>query len=385
MNTVECLNLISTTINDMMDFATTDETLENDFREYLEINNVEIEGPKAFTNIFLQYLFDMKMQNGLRVIEYYRRNKKGENGIIEALANSFCGIFKVNKVLSNAYNVTCLSSEADFEIIPMVKMHHLKQIGKNDYIKARILSFHGIEFILEIYDVISELNPAKAATEAISLMLQSPRSAYYKNEEKKEILKNSVKDFYEKFIEFFNQEFVITTNKHIDKLIETYNIYRQDGQKQDYSNLIEDVKENRFFTIKEMNCTDDNFIENASGGFSTHSETYDIALWMDRNRGLYIIPFLDTFLKCFSENIEGKKECIQEFLTSDKIPPSVLKYAYEINENFFEVINKELNTDFQTFQDLLFNTKAAFIDSDIFSPAIILFNSKLFSNMVENQ
>lgn len=383
MNAPDCLNLISKTINDMMNFATEDKELEKDFREYLEINNVEIKGPKSFTDILLQYLFDMKMQNGLRVIEYFRRKNKSEDGIIEALANSFCGIFKINKILSNAYEVTCLSSDVVFELIPMVKMHHLKQIGKNDFIKARILSFQGNEFLLEIYDVISELNVAQATTEAIKLMLQSPKSAYYKNNEKKKLLEKSVENFYEKFKELFKKDFIVTTNKHIDKLIETFNIFRQNNEIIPYDDLIEEIECDKFLDIEELNCTDDNFITNAIGGFKSHKETYDIALWMDKSRGLYIIPFLKTFFNCFEKDVENKAECIKEFLTSDKIPPSVLKYAYNNNENFLNVINSTLHTKFKTFEELLFNTKTAFIDSGIYSPVIVLFNSELFSNLIE--
>ena len=123
-------------------------------------------------------------------------------------------------------------------------------------------------------------------------------------------------------------------------------------------------------------------MQTAIGGFSSHKEIYDVALWMDKKRGLYIIPFFETFLKCFKEDIENKEECIKEFLTSDKIPPSVIKYAKENNENFFEVVNKVLKTNFSNLEELLFNTKTAFIDSGVFSPVIILFNSELFSTLI---
>ena len=103
---------------------------------------------------------------------------------------------------------------------------------------------------------------------------------------------------------------------------------------------------------------------------------------MDSKRGLYIIPFLDTFFKCFEEDIEGSIECIKEFLTSDKIPPSVIKYASELNENFFETVNHALKTNFTKLEEVLFNTKAAFIDSSVFSPVTVLFNSDLFSKLI---
>ncbi len=384
---VENINLISKTMESILDFVANDEALSQDFSKYLEINNIEIESEKEFNNIIIQYMLDMKMQNGLRVLEYYRRNNDVKDEIVEALLNSFCGVFRVKKILSNGYIAKCLTSDAELTLIPLVKMMHLKQIGRYDYIQARILELNDTQYILEIYDVISEFDLYKATTNAIKYMIECPKSAYYKNPEKKEMLEKSVQEFYVKFTELFNCDFISTTNKQIDKLIELFNNYRLENVKKDYENLIEKPPSNRFFNIKEFNCSDDTFLQNAIGGFSSHKEIYDVALWMDKNRGLYIIPFLDTFLKSFKEELEGSSDCIKEFLTSDKIPPSVLKYAYENNKNFFDVINSVLKTRLTNFEEVLFNTKSAYITSGIYSPITVLFNSDLFDTLlgIENQ
>ncbi len=379
---VDSLNTISKTIDDILNFTANNEVLAKDFEQYLEINNIEVESEKDFNNIIIQYILDMKMQNGLRVLEYYKRNNSSNDETLSALQNSFCSVFKVNKILSNAYDVTCLTSDVDLTIIPMVKMNHLKQIGRYDYIQARIMELDNTCYILEIYDVISEYDVAKATTQAISYMLQNPKCAYYKNDKKRNELEKSAAEFYQKFNSYFNSPYVITTNKKADDLIAFFNSYKEDNIKKDYSSLIESVETNKFFKVKEYNCDDKTFLAQAIGGFSSHKDTYDVGLWIDKKRGLYIIPFLETFLKSFSEDLEGKNECIKEFLTSDKIPPSIIKYAYENNENFFEVINKALNTNFSNFEEILFNTKTAFLDEGVFSPVIILFNSELFSALI---
>ncbi|MBR2068776.1 MAG: SEC-C domain-containing protein [Candidatus Gastranaerophilales bacterium] len=379
---VDSLNLISSTMENILDFVANDETLSNDFQQYLEANNIEIETERDFNNIIIQYMLDMKMQNGLRVLEYYRRNSKSYDEIIDALQNSFCSVFKVDKILSNAYEVTCLTSGANLTLIPMVKMTHLKQVGRYDYIQARILELDNVQYILEIYDVISEYNPYSATVQAIRYMLLNPKSAYFKNEGKKEVIEKSIEDFNTKFREYFGCDFIVTTNKKVDLLIEAFNKYRENSQKIDYKELIEEVEEYRYLNIDEFNCDDETFMQNAIGGFSSHKEIYDVGLWMDSKRGLYIIPFLNTFFNCFTKEPTGKIECIKEFLTSDKIPPSVLKYAQNKYDNFFEVINSVLNTKFETLEEVLFNTKTAFIDSGVFSPVSVLFNSELFSQLI---
>ena len=137
-----------------------------------------------------------------------------------------------------------------------------------------------------------------------------------------------------------------------------------------------------YLKIDELNCSDETFAQTAIGGFSTHKEVYDVALWVDKKRGVYIIPFLETFFACFEGEIENSADCIKEFLTSDKIPPSVIKYASEKYENFFDVINVSLGTSFSNLEEVLFNTKAAYIDSGVFSPVTVLFNSDLFSTIL---
>lgn len=380
---VDNLTLISETMEKILDFVAKDDALSQDFEKYLEINNIEIETEKQFNNIIIQYMLDMKMQSGIRVLEYYKRNNPTDEKILNSLLDSFCGVFKVEKISASTFDVECLTSGAKFELVPMVKMSHLKQIGKYDYIEARILELDNVQYILEIYDVISEFNLYKATLNAIKYMLQAPKSAYYKNEAQKEKLSKSAQDFYKNFIECFKNEYVITTNKKIDELIEYFNKFRLGEKDKSYENLIEKVDKNRYIKIDELNSEDDNFIKNAIGGFSSHKETYDVALWIDKKRGLYVLPFFETFMKSFKEDIEGKQDCIREFLTSDKVPPSVIKYAKDNNDNFFEVVNEVLDTEFSQIEELLFNTKAAFAQDDVYSPTIILFNSDLFSNLVE--
>lgn len=379
---VESLNIISKTIDSLMEFLASDEVLSKDFEQYLEKNEIEVNSQNEFNNIVIQYLLDAKMQDGLKVLEYYRRNNHAYDEIIRALDNSFCGVFQVKKILSNAYEVKCLTSNVDLTLIPMVKMSHLKSIGRYDYIQARILELEGALYILEIYDVISEFDKYTATVEALKNLIQNPKSAYFKNETKKQELEKSVDEFYSKFIDCFNINFISTTNKKIDNLIEFFNEYRQNGIKKPYEELIDNLEEYQYIDVKELNCSDKHFLENAIGGFKSHKETYDVALWMDKKRGLYIIPFLETFFRCFRGDIKGKNECIKEFLTSDKIPPSVIKYAKENNENFFEVINSSFNTNFSTLEEILFNTKAGFVESGVYSPVSVLFNSELFSQLI---
>ena len=382
-NIVESVNLISTTMGNMLDFITNDEVLSKDFEEYLSINYDEIDSEKAFNNIIVEYLLDMKMQNGLRVLEYFRRNNPNCDEVVDCLLNSVVSVFKINKISTNAYEAECLTSGVNVTLFPLVKISHLKQIGRYDYIVARVIELSGVKYLLEVYDIISEYNPYGAYQSAIRVMLINPKNAYWANPEKIQVLEESKEGFKVSFEKLFEKQYISTTNKQIDKLINLFEIFKEKGEKLSYSELIEDPETFRFFAIKEFNSDENSFLLNAIGGFSSHKEIYDVALWLDNKRGLYIIPFLKTFLKCFNEDIENKEDCIKIFLTSDKIPPSVIKYAYDNNENFLETVNSILKTNFSTLEELLFETKSAFVEEGIYSPVTLLYNCKLLSQLTQ--
>ena len=64
---IDTLNIISKTMESILDFVANDKVLADDFQQYLEINGIEIESEKEFNNVIIQYVLDMKMQSGLRV------------------------------------------------------------------------------------------------------------------------------------------------------------------------------------------------------------------------------------------------------------------------------------------------------------------------------
>ena len=62
---VDSLNLISETMENILNFVANDEVLSNDFQQYLEINNIEIETEKDFNNIIIHFAFSYQAYIGL--------------------------------------------------------------------------------------------------------------------------------------------------------------------------------------------------------------------------------------------------------------------------------------------------------------------------------
>ena len=100
----------------------------------------------------------------------------------------------------------------------------------------------------------------------------------------------------------------------------------------------------------------------------------------DEELGLYAVPFFATFNKIIenSDNVENAKACVQFFLENDKFSANIIKRVAERHENFMEVVNKLLGTNY-TFDELLEHYKSRYLENKIFSSTTVLYKSKAFS------
>ncbi len=381
LSIVDKLSALSEEMESLLDFIATDKKIGEDFESYVEENNLKIEKQSQLNIALIEYLLDGKMQDNTRVLDYYLTQDAQKNPqVVEAYKNSTTSVFEIKKVLKNAYEAYSLTCEKDFCLIPLVKMVNLRGIAKGDFICARVIEFEGEYYLLEIYDVISSLNFYKAASEALKYLITNSNCAVFQNDEKLNKIKNSVEEFKQSFKKVFNEKnSIITTNKLADELINAYN------EQSDPTQYIQNVDEYKFFNIKEYSQSDD-FIENAIGGFSKHNCLYDIGFYFDEFEGPYIIPFLGTFYKIFETfdngefKIEGAKECVREFLKSDKVPKSLIAQVAKKYENFLDVVNSALETSFNSTSQVLERFKGT--ENAKFSPMIVLYNSKVFGEIL---
>ena len=72
-----------------------------------------------------------------------------------------------------------------------------------------------------------------------------------------------------------------------------------DTEEIDLSDKVSNIEAPRFFHVKELDNNYSNFLENSLGGFASHTEVYDVAVIFDKEKGLYAIPFYETFLSIF--------------------------------------------------------------------------------------
>ena len=378
MTVIEKINEINNAVKEIFDFTQSNETIKADFDEYLATIGARNISLSQVEKIFLPYIFERNI-NGKSIIEMYR-DEKGSTEIIESLLNTQASVFEIKKILKNGFELYNLINEKAYKALSLTKMTNFRGVYAGQYIVARIFEFGGEYYVIEISSVLSHSQKEEAYRYAVMKLVQTPRMLYYDNPEKEEEIKSTIAEMFKKFIKTFDKDIILTTNKHADDIIGAFN----EGEEVDLSDKGSDIKEYKFFHVKELDNNYSNFLENSMGGFSSHDEVYDVAVIFDEKNGLYAIPFYETFCKIFEDKsaVENAKACVEYFLTNDSIPNTILERISAKYPNFMEVINEIMGTEY-TFEELIKTYKAEYLKNKIYSSATILFCSNAFSKVFD--
>lgn len=393
----EELKEINDVIKELAVFIRQDELVKPDFFEYIKTIGVGSDSTVQFQAACFNYIFERNLGEDLKSIFdlYLERTKKipaATKKIVEALKKSIASVFEVKKVLKNGFGVYNIVNEKTYEALSLVKMTSFRGIGPGQFVVARIFNFSGNYYLLEISGVLSASKRDDAYRYAVAKIVQNPELVYLDNPEKQQEIEDEIGKIYNNFIEYFNTDEIITTNKLADDLIGVFNDFAETGERADYQDKIQLPEAYKFFNVSEFNNSYENFLENSLGGFSSHQETYDVGIIFDKELGLYAIPFYGAFNKIFEvedpTTIENYDKCIGYFLMNDKVSANLIKKVASKHENFMDVVNKILGVNL-TYDEMIKKYKSKYIEQKVFSSTTVLYKSKAFSNtlgiMEENE
>lgn len=378
MTVIEKINEINDIVKQVFDFTQKNETVKADFDEYLATIGSRNIPLNQMEKIFLPYIFERRIDNK-SILEMFEE-ETGSKEIIKSLKNTIASIFEIKKILKNGFELYNLINEKTYTVLSLTKMTNFRGIYAGQYIVARIFEFENEYYVIEISSVLSHSQKEEAYRYAVMKLVHTPRMLYYDNPEKEAEIKSTIADMYQNFIKTFGTDLILTTNKHADDIIGAFN----EGEEIDLSDKGCDIETFRFFHVKELDNNYSNFLENSMGGFSSHNETYDVAVIFDEQKGLYAIPFYQTFSKIFEDKnlVENAKACVEYFLTNDSIPDTILERVSTEHANFMEVINEIMEANY-TFEELVKTYKSDYLNNTIYSSATILFCSKAFSEIFD--
>ena len=375
---LEDLKEINDVIKELAEFVQNDEAVKPDFEEYIRTVN-----GMNFQSACFNYIFERNLNHKSILTLFLENSKKlsaSTKKIVKALMNSMSSIFEVKRVLQNGFDLNNIINEKTYGVVSLVKMTSFRGIGAGQYVVARIFKFEKAYYLLEISGVLPSSRKDDALRYSVAKIIQNPELVYLDNPAKQKEIEKEVKDIYDKFIEFFGKDEVVTTNKFADDLIGAFNDFAEGGEKVDFKEKIQLPESYKFFDVNEFNNSYENFLENSLGGFSSHKETYDVGIVFDKELGLYAVPFFETLNKIFEnpDGIENAKACIQFFLENDKFSANIIKRVAERHENFMEIVNNFLGTNY-SFDELLEHYKSRYLENKIFSSTTVLYKSKAFS------
>ena len=377
MTVIEKINEINEAIKEVFEFTQSNEVVQNDFNEYLATIGANDLSSSQMEKIFLPYIFERRIEN-VSILEMYKETATNK-GVAEGLINAQSSIYEIKRILKNGFELRNLINEKVYTVLSLTKMTNFRGVYAGQFIVARIFKSEEEHYVIEISSILSHSQKDEAMRYAVMKLVQDPKLLYLDNEEKENEIKSIVAEMYEKFIKTFDKDIILTTNKYADEIIGAFN----DGEEIDLSDKGSELETPRFFHVKELDNNYSNFLENSLGGFASHSETYDVAVIFDKEKGLYAIPFYETFTKIFEgKDVEGKDDCIKYFLTNETIPNTVLERVSTQYKNFMEVINKSLEKNY-TFEELIKEYKSEYLKHTIYSSATVLYCSNAFADVFD--
>ena len=378
MTVIEKISAINDVIKEIFEFTQKDEKIKADFYEYLSTIGARNITLNQMEKVFLPYIFERKLDNKSILEMFVEQNPKNKD-ISESLLNAISSIYEIKRILKNGFELYNLINETTYAVLSLTKMTNFRGVYAGQYIVARIFEFKGEFYMIEITNVLTHSQKEEAMRYAVMKLVQDPKQLYIHSSEKEEEIKKTVSEMYKKFIDTFKCDTILTTNKYADEIIGAFN----DGEEIDISKMGSNLETPKFFHVKELDNNYSNFLENSLGGFGSHLETYDVAVIFDKEKGLYAIPFYETFTSIFEgKEVEGADDCIKYFLTNDSIPDSVLTKVSEKYPNFMEVINKSLDKKY-TLKELIEEYKSEYLKNKLYSSATVLYCSRAFSDVFD--
>lgn len=388
MNIEDRMNSINEVIRNIAEFIQNHEDIKQDFNEYLKTIGQTSKNGVPFQTACFSYILERNLGEDYRSIPdlYLENNKdldKETKIIVQAMEDSISSVFEIKRVTKVGFELLNIVNERKYTVTSLMKMTAFRGLGAGDYIIARIVNIKGDYFLLEISGVLPSSRKNDAYRFAVAKIIQNPELVYLDNPEKQKEIEDDVEDVYKKFLEFFSSTEVITTNKNADELISVFNDFAEDGTKSDYSALIAEPEEYKYFSVSEFNNDYSNFLENSLGGFSSHKETYDVGIIYDRELGLYAIPFYGTFNKIFEvpdyTKITNYDLCIKYFLENDKFSANLIRNVASKHSNFMQIVNAVLGKNY-TLDEVLHKYKRRYLNNKIISSTTVLYRSNAFSN-----
>jgi hypothetical protein len=147
MTVIEKITEINNILKEIFNFTQTNETIKEDFTEYLSTigaNNISL---NQMEKIFLPYIFERRI-NDKSILEMFKESSKNSD-IIDGLINAQSSVFEIKKILKSGFELYNLINERTYTVSSLTKMTNFRGVYAGQYIVARIFSLAGDYYVIE--------------------------------------------------------------------------------------------------------------------------------------------------------------------------------------------------------------------------------------------
>ena len=391
---IEEANLITEITDKLIDFMSNDPDIKDDYEDFTLTIGAKKLPREEIRSRTITYIFTRQLQNKSVFdifLEKYKNLTKKEKETVNALKNVITGVFKIQKIHKNGFDLYNLINEKDYTAYVIGTMTSYRTAYPGSFLYCRLCKLNDKYYICDVRALTGADKTGGAQRYAVSKIIENPNNVFIDNPEKLKEIKEQIKNFNKKFKECFSTDEVVTTNKFADDLINAFNDYCESGNeaiKEIVSKGIEKPKNQGYFPTKDFHFSLDDFAKKSVAGFSATGETYDVALVYVEKSGMFAIPFYNTFCKIFeTENyieISNYEQCVENFLKNTKIPSVILEKVYKkypaFPERISEIIGEKL-----TFEQIIQKYKPNTDKIPVIAPAAILYSSKVFADLMKSE
>lgn len=388
------VSLITNITDKLIDFMTSEPDIKEDYEDFTLTIAAKQLSREEVRSRTITYLFTRQLQNR-SVFDIFLEKQKDltdeEKKVVKALSSVITGVFKINKILKNGFEMYNLINEKNYTGYVLGTMTSYRTAYAGSFIYCRLCKLDGEYFICDVRALTGADKTGGALRYAVSKIIENPDNVFIDNPKKLEEIKAHINNFEKKFLECFSSDEVITTNKFADELINAFNDFCESGDeriKTLISNGIEKPENKGYFPTKDFHFSVDDFAKKSVAGFSAGGEKYDVGLVYATNSGMFAIPFYATFCKIFEaadyKDIPNYDSCVENFLKNTKIPAVILKKVYKKYPSFPKIISDILGEDL-TFEQIIEKYKPNNDNLPIIAPAAILYSSKVFAELMERE
>ena len=388
------ISLITDITDKLIEFMTSDEEIKEDYEDFTLTIAARQLSREEIRSRTITYIFTRQLQNRSVFDIFLERTKDltdVEKTVIKALSSVITGVFRIDKILKNGFEMYNLVNEKKYTGYVLGTMSSYRTAYPGSFIYCRLCKLNDKYFICDVRALTGADKIGGAQRYAVSKIIENPNNVFIDNPIKLEEIKKQIKIFETKFSECFSSDEVITTNKFADELINAFNDFCESGNdkiKELVANGIEKPENKGYFPTKDFHFSVDDFAKKSIAGFSANGQEYDVGIVYVKDSGMFAIPFYATFCKIFEtenyKDIPNYDECLENFLKNTKIPSVILERVYAKYPSFADKVSEILGETL-TFEQIIEKYKSNKDNLPIIAPAAILYSSKVFAELMYSE